>query len=177
MRWTRCCASRGGHLAARPADPPSGWRPVRRTVPARMTIAIQIASKAAGIPAAAQLRKWARAALEGHASLTLRVANRAEAQRLHRSFRHKDYATNVLTFVYAATAVAADIVLCAQVVAHEARDQGKSLPAHYAHLTIHGVLHAQGFDHEKSRDARRMEAREIAILSKLGFANPYQASA
>ena len=139
-----------------------------------MNITIQVASKTAGIPSAAQLRKWTRAALDGDASLTLRIVNRAEAQRLNRDFRGKDYATNVLTFAYGTSPVEADIVLCAQVVAREVREQGKSLAAHYAHLTVHGVLHAQGFDHEKPRDTKRMEARERAILSKLGFANPYE---
>lgn len=139
-----------------------------------MIVTIQIASKAAGMPSAAQLRKWARAALEGDASLTLRIVNRAEAQRLNRDFRGKDYATNVLTFAYGTSPVEADIVLCAQVIAREAYEQDKTLAAHYAHLTVHGVLHAQGFDHEKPRDAKRMEVRERAILSKLGFANPYE---
>ena len=139
-----------------------------------MNITIQVASKTAGIPSAAQLRKWTRAALDGDASLTLRIVNRAEAQRLNRDFRGKDYATNVLTFAYGTSPVEADIVLCAQVVAREVREQGKSLAAHYAHLTVHGVLHAQGFDHEKPRDTKRMDARERAILSKLGFANPYE---
>ena len=139
-----------------------------------MIITIQIASKAAGIQSAAQLRKWARAALEEDASLTLRIVNRAEAQRLNRDFRGKDYATNVLTFAYGTSPVEADIVLCAQVIAREAREQDKTLAAHYAHLTVHGILHALGFDHEKPRDAKRMEAREVAILSKLGFANPYE---
>ena len=142
-----------------------------------MTTVIQIASRVAGVPRAAQLRAWARPALAAAAKLTLRIVNRAEARRLNRDFRGKDYAANVLTFVYTLAPVEADIVLCAQVVAHQARAQGKSLAAHYAHLTVHGVLHAQGFDHEKARDARRMEAREIAILSKLGFANPYEVSA
>ena len=164
-------------------------------------IEVQIASRVAGIPATALLRKWVRAALRvppsassarsapsapagrrrtaadgSGALLTLRIVNRAEAQRLHRDFRGKDYATNVLTFAYSTAPLEADIVLCAQVLAREAREQGKSLAAHYAHLTMHGVLHAQGFDHEKPRDAERMEAREIAILGTLGFANPYQES-
>ena len=140
-----------------------------------MAITVQIASKAAGVPSAAQLRKWARAALEDDAGITLRVVNRAEGKRLNRDFRGKDYATNVLTFCYQADPVAADIVLCAQVVAQEAKAQDKTVAAHFAHLTVHGVLHARGFDHENPRTAQRMEARERAILGKLGFANPYEA--
>lgn len=142
-----------------------------------MPITVQLASLVRGLPTSAALRTWVRAALAADANLTLRVVNRAEAQRLNSDFRGKDYATNVLTFVYGTSPVEADIVLCAQVVSREARDQGKPLAAHYAHLTVHGVLHAQGFDHGKARDARLMEAREIAILSKLGFANPYEVSA
>ena len=104
----------------------------------------------------------------------MRVVNRAEAQRLNHSYCGKNYATNVLTFAYGGAPLEADIVLCAQVVAREAREQGKLLAAHYAHLTVHGVLHAQGLDHENARDAQKMEAREIAILGKLGFENPYE---
>jgi probable rRNA maturation factor len=141
---------------------------------APLSIDLQIVSKLRGIPSAAAFRKWARAALPAAAQITLRIVNAAEAQRLNRDFRRKDYATNVLTFEYGGTPFAADIVLCAQVVAREAREQAKQLAAHYAHLTVHGVLHAQGFDHEKPRDAKKMEAREIAILSKLGFDNPYE---
>ena len=160
-----------------------------------VTIDVQIASRVAGIPAAAQLRKWARAALMAPSAppatsavggrrrtatgisgalLTLRIVNRAQAQRLNRDFRGKDYATNVLTFAYGTAPLAADIVLCVQVVAREAREQGKTAAAHYAHLSVHGVLHAQGFDHANPREAQRMEARETAILGTLGIANPYQ---
>lgn len=137
-----------------------------------MGIAVQIDSRLAGIPAAGTLRSWVRAALGREIDLTLRVANASEAQRLNRDYRQRDYATNVLTFAY--DRASADIVLCAQVVAREAREQGKPLRAHYAHLVVHGVLHAQGLDHENARDAARMEAREIRILGKLGFGNPYE---
>ena len=148
-----------------------------------MPITVQIASRIAGIPPAARLRQWVRAALPRGAgesatpakvSITLRVVNRAEARRLNRGFRDQDHATNVLTFAYSSAPVAADIVLCAPVITSEARDQGKTARAHYAHLTVHGVLHACGFDHATRRQATLMEARETAILSKLGFANPYQ---
>ena len=136
--------------------------------------AVQIISQLRGIPAAAAFRKWVRAALPRAAHITLRIVNAAEAQQLNRKFRRQDYAANVLTFEYGGTPLAADIVLCAQAVTREAREQGKPLAAHYAHLTVHGVLHAQGFDHLNTRDAQIMEAREIAILSKLGFDNPYE---
>ena len=139
-----------------------------------LDIAVQIVSRLRGIPAAAAFRKWVRAALPSAAHITLRIVNAAEAQRLNRDFRHKNYATNVLTFEYGGMPLAADIVLCAKVVAREAREQGKLPAAHYAHLAVHGGLHAQGFDHENPRDAQKMEAREIEILGKLGFANPYE---
>jgi probable rRNA maturation factor len=95
---------------------------------------------------------------------------------LNRDFRDRDYATNVLTFAYGGAPVSADIVLCAQVVAREAREQGKSVADHYAHLTVHGALHALGFDHERARDAVRMEAREVEILGTLGIDNPYESA-
>ena len=134
---------------------------------------IQIASKLPGIPRQARFRRWLSAALPTDAAVTLRVVNAVEARLLNRDFRKRDYATNVLTFAYGGTPPAADIVLCAQVVAREAREQGKPLAAHYAHLTVHGALHALGFDHEKAGEAKVMEAREIEILDTLGYSNPY----
>ncbi|APV48777.1 rRNA maturation RNase YbeY [Betaproteobacteria bacterium GR16-43] len=140
------------------------------------TIAIQRASRAAHIPADATLRRWTLAALARKATLTLRYVGETEARRLNREFRGKDYATNVLTFVYDDTpGLEGDIVICAAVVAREAKAQGKAVQAHHAHLLVHGVLHLQGLDHERERDAKRMEAREAAILARLGFANPYEA--
>jgi probable rRNA maturation factor len=116
-----------------------------------------------------------RHALSEDAEITVRIVNAAEGQALNHSYRNKDYATNVLTFDYAQVPVAiADIVLCAPVVAEEAKAQGKTLQAHYAHLLVHGTLHAQGWDHETSaKDAQEMEAYEADILAKLGFKNPY----
>ena len=116
-----------------------------------------------------------RYALSDDAEITVRIVSSAEGHSLNHIYRRKDYATNVLTFDYAqAPVVIADIVLCAPVVAAEAKEQGKTLQAHYAHLLVHGTLHAQGWDHETSlRDAREMEAYEVAILAKLGFKNPY----
>ena len=116
-----------------------------------------------------------RRALSEDAEITVRIVNAAEGQALNHSYRNKDYATNVLTFDYAqAPVVIADIVLCAPVVAEEAKAQGKTLQAHYAHLLVHGTLHAQGWDHETSaKDAQEMEAYETDILARLGFKNPY----
>ena len=106
----------------------------------------------------------------------MRIVDADEGQALNRDYRGRDYATNVLTFDYQREpVVVADLVLCAPVVEHEAREQGRALEAHYAHLLVHGALHAQGFDHEKARDARVMEAREVEILARLGFADPYAA--
>lgn len=122
-----------------------------------------------------RVRQWLRAALEHEGEITVRIVGEEEARSLNRDYRHKDYATNVLTFDYAqAPQVMADLVLCAPVVAQEAQAQGKSLQAHYAHLLVHGALHAQGWDHETSEaDAQAMEAREVQILSSLGFDSPY----
>ena len=146
----------------------------------KTNIAIQCASHLPNIPGDRLFRKWIAAALLAHAKpaeLTLRIVNAAEGRNLHSAFRGKDYATNVLTFVYhekKSAILMGDLVLCAPIVAREAREQGKSLAAHYAHLTVHGVLHLAGFDHETEKDAKVMEAREVRVLAELGFANPYE---
>ena len=144
----------------------------------RPEIAIQRASRAAHIPADARLRAWARAALAGSAAVTLRYVAEAEGRRLNRDYRGKDYATNVLTFIYDDAprgTLAGDVVICAPVVAREARIQGKAVLAHHAHLLVHGLLHLRGYDHEREKDAVLMERRERAILARLGFADPYAA--
>ena len=123
-----------------------------------------------------KVARWIRTALSASAEITVRIVDAEEGQALNRDFRGKDYATNVLTFDYAREPlVSADLVLCAPVVAREAAEQGRSIEAHYAHLLVHGTLHAQGFDHEKARDAKRMESRETQILAALGFDDPYAA--
>ncbi|MBL8514426.1 MAG: rRNA maturation RNase YbeY [Betaproteobacteria bacterium] len=145
-------------------------------VQAKAHVDVQIASRLHGIPTAAQFKCWSAAALDQPSTLTLRVVNAAEGRNLNSAFRGKDYATNVLTFVYhepGAPMLMGDLVLCAPVVAREAREQGKRLADHYAHLTIHGALHLAGMDHEKSREAKKMEAREVELLAKFGIANPY----
>jgi probable rRNA maturation factor len=142
-----------------------------------MGVTVQYASRVGGLPTAARLRKWVKAAEAGagvdSGELNFRIVNSAEGRRLNHDFRGKDYATNVLTFPYGTVPMEADIVLCAQVVSREAREQGKTLDAHYAHLVVHGVLHAHGYDHEKPREASRMEALEVRILEALGYENPY----
>ena len=117
-----------------------------------------------------------RHALDADAEMTVRIVGEDEGRELNKAYRGKDYATNVLTFDYATEPlVMADLVLCAPVVAREAKEQGKTLAAHYTHLLVHGTLHAQGWDHETSEaDAEAMEAREIAILAGLDLKNPYR---
>ncbi len=122
-----------------------------------------------------KVTRWIRHALQSDAEITVRIVDAEEGQALNRDYRKKDYATNVLTFDYTMEPiVTADLVLCAPVVAQEAKEQGKTLQAHYAHLLVHGALHAQGWDHESSEeDAQVMELREVEILTRLGFENPY----
>ncbi|HZY18844.1 MAG TPA: rRNA maturation RNase YbeY [Ramlibacter sp.] len=123
----------------------------------------------------AKVRRWMAAALERPGEIAVRIVGEDEGRALNREYRRKDYATNVLTFDYTRDpVVSADLVLCAPVLEREAREQGKPLEAHYAHLLVHGTLHAQGYDHEAGeRDALEMEALEILLLGSLGFPNPY----
>jgi probable rRNA maturation factor len=135
----------------------------------RSSVAVQRAVR--GAPAAARLRAWARAAAPPGAEVTLRVVGAAEARRLNRAFRKRDYATNVLSFSYGPKH--GDLVLCHPVIAREAREWKKELSAHYAHLVVHGMLHLRGRDHARRAQARRMERAEIAVLRRLGFGDPY----
>ncbi len=158
-----------------------------------LTLSVVAAHEHDDLPARSTLRRWVLAALERDAGITLVFVNARAGRKLNREFRGRDYATNVLTFTYD-TAMApealqapgarvkrgvpslpiqADIVLCMPVVRREAREQGKTLRAHLAHLVIHGVLHAQGHDHERERDARRMQAMETRLLAALRIADPY----
>jgi probable rRNA maturation factor len=136
------------------------------------------------------LRAWVATALQNSDyslqpaaySLTLRIVGSAESRKLNRHWRGKDKPTNVLSFPALTNhesritnhAVLGDLAICAPVVAREAREQGKTLTAHWAHMVVHGVLHLQGYDHVTARDARRMEALEVEILSGFGFADPYR---
>jgi len=121
-----------------------------------------------------RVARWVRSALEAPAELTVRFVGAEEGRALNREYRGRDYATNVLTFDYArAPQVVADLVLCVPVVRAEAARDGLALDAHYAHLLIHGALHAQGYDHERAADARVMEARESALMQALGWPDPY----
>ena len=140
----------------------------------QLAISIQIASQLANTPTNAQFKKWAKAALRVDTEVTVRIVDEAEGRALNLAYRGKDYATNVLTFPLIETPhLMGDIVICAPVVAAEAVTQNKPLEAHFAHLTVHGMLHLGGFDHETEAQAELMEAIEIQILAKLGYANPY----
>ena len=141
---------------------------------AQLWMDIQNVSTLAGIPSDALFRKWARKALRVNAEITLRIVDEGEGRALNKEYRGKDYATNVLTFpLLEEPFIMADILICAPVVAKEAKEQGKTLEAHFAHLMVHGVLHAHGYDHEVPAQAELMESIEIQTLTNLGYANPY----
>ncbi|GEC96884.1 endoribonuclease YbeY [Zoogloea ramigera] len=151
-------------------------------LPRRLDLSVQYACNREGVPCRADFRRWLRAAEPGAARITVRLVDEAEGRELNRDYRGKDYATNVLTFAYdegedmplpEGLPLMGDLVLCRQVVEREAAEQGKALDAHYAHLSVHGMLHLQGFDHEVDAEAEEMEAREREILAKLGYPDPY----
>jgi len=140
----------------------------------KLAATIQYASDADNIPSASQFRKWAKAALRVDTEVTIRIVDAEEGQMLNHTYRGKDYATNVLTFPLTEEPhLMGDIIICAPVVAAEALAQHKSLEAHYAHLTVHGILHLHGYDHEIEAQAELMEGLETAIVTKLGYASPY----
>ena len=148
----------------------------RRMPDARPSISVQFATGDADLPHRTTLRRWVRAALARNARVTLRFVGAREGRALNARYRGRDYPTNVLTFVYdEGMPLSGDLVLCVPVLRREARAQGKSFRAHCAHLVVHGMLHLQGYDHERAADARRMEAREKAVLAGLGYPDPYLA--
>ena len=155
------------------ASKPAARGPHSRANP--LALALQVAARGAQVPRAAQVRRWLRAALPHASEVTVRIVGTAEARRLNRSYCGRDHATNVLSFPYGAgqKTLRGDIVLCAPVIRREARAQGKTPEAHFAHLTVHGALHLQGHDHDRPRAAARMEALEKKLLAKLGYPDPY----
>jgi probable rRNA maturation factor len=157
--------------------------------PVRLDVGVSYALPRAGLPAAASFRKWVAAALKGRireADLAIRLVDAKEGRALNHHYRGKDYATNVLSFPAelpeglpkgVKLPLLGDLVICAPVVAHEAAEQDKPLSAHYAHLTVHGVLHLLGWDHEDDREAEAMEQLEREILADLGVGDPYAGDA
>jgi len=140
----------------------------------KMSLAVQYVSQADSLPTRAQWRRWIKAAFECDVIMTLRIVDEEEGRELNKAYRGRDYATNVLTFVYDDTdPLSGDVVICAPVVAREAAEQGKDLLTHYAHLAIHAALHLQGFDHESDEEAEEMEALETALMLKLRYPDPY----
>ena len=135
---------------------------------------VQYVNSTTDVPTRPQFRRWVKAALMQEAEIVLRLVDEIEGRELNQQFRHKNYATNVLTFVYDdMQPLTGDIVLCAPVVCKEAQQQNKPLLAHYAHLTVHGILHLQGYDHIDEAEAAEMEQMETNILARLGYADPY----
>lgn len=138
-----------------------------------LDLTIQGRGQFTGLPARATLVRWIVAALERDADLVLRFVDAREARRLNRTFRRRDYATDVLTFDYRHDPVQADLVICPSVVRRAARTRGKPFRAHLAHLVVHATLHAQGYDHDHGGSARTMEKREVEVLARLGVVDPY----
>ena len=142
----------------------------------RLNLSVQYACNREGLPLRADFLRWARAALVGGGEITIRLVDPDEGQELNAEYRGKDYATNVLSFPYdTEPVVMGDLVICPSVVAREASEQNKPLAAHYAHLTVHGMLHLQGWDHDNDDDAEAMENEEKEILAALGYPDPYAA--
>ena len=142
----------------------------------RLDLAVQYACRREGLPLRADFVRWARAALTDSGQVAIRLVDEDEGQRLNNEYRGKGHATNVLSFPYETEPLLmGDLVLCPPVVAREAAEQGKSLAAHYAHLTVHGMLHLRGWDHENEGAAQAMEDMEREILAALGFPDPYAA--
>jgi probable rRNA maturation factor len=144
----------------------------------RLALSVQYLVSPTSLPSSTTLRRWARTALARDAAVTLRFVGTREGRTLNALYRGKDYATNVLTFVYDdANPLSGDIVFCVPVLRQEAKAQGKTLAAHCAHLVVHGMLHLQGYDHTTGRGARAMEAREKTILASLAVPDPYAVEA
>ena len=149
--------------------------------PVRLDVSVSYAAPRTGVPAATSFRKWVAAALRGRireADLAIRIVGAKEGRALNRHYRGKDYATNVLSFPAelpegVKMPLLGDLVICAPVVAREAKEQHKPAVAHYAHLTVHGVLHLLGWDHDDDKEAEAMEQLERDIMQELGFADPY----
>lgn len=140
----------------------------------QLAITFQNVSTEENIPAKNDFKKWAKSSLRIDTEVTIRIVDADEARSLNHEYRGKDYATNVLTFsLKEEPHLMGDIILCAEVIAQEALMQNKPLIAHYAHLTVHGILHLHGYDHETEAQAGLMEAIETQIVTKLGYANPY----
>lgn len=145
------------------------------------SLSVQFASDTDALPSRAQVRRWVAAALEHPAEISVRIVDAEEAQALNQDYRDKSYVPNVLTFEYGEIGqdeaglgvLGGDVVICAPVVEREALEQGKPAKHHYAHMTIHGVLHLQGYDHIDPAEAEIMESREIAILKQFHIPNPY----
>ncbi len=140
----------------------------------KILLTLQIASELNNIPTTAQFKKWVKATLRVDTEVTIRIVDENEACMLNNTYRNKAYASNVLTFALTEEPhLMGDIVICAPIVKKEAQIQQKSFEAHFAHLTVHGVLHLHGYDHETEEEAALMESIEVTTLQKLGYANPY----